>query len=267
MTTKTMRNRIIRKRLNCLGRISLLTVVLLLFFSPPSASSANLVSQFLPPGSSLAPGAWRYSEPAGRLIVSSEHKSVLALSSYRCLVRTFYHEGHDGDPLRADEKMVLSVRKAGDIRVDLIRPRKGAWLIYRKDQDQDQVRVKPFSFLPMILSLSPGSSLITSRFGHTINHADYGSFYARVLAPSCLLGGCVYLARGVVMGHAVRVVNVAPVFGVARPIFGRMWVSFDTRTGLPVSISTMDARGRFMERITYDRCRLNPSFPKNFFRE
>lgn len=245
--------------------MSLLTVVLLLFFSPPSASSADLASQFLPSGSSLAPGAWRYSEPAGRLIVSSEHKSVLALSSYRCLVRTFYHEKKDGRPTKADEKMFLSVRSAGDIRIDLLRPKNGAWLIYRKDTNQ--VRVKPFSFLPMTLALNPDSSLITSRFGHTINHADYRSFYARVLAPSCMLGGCVYLDRGVVLGHKVRIVNVAPVFGIARPIFGRMWVSFDVKTSLPVSISTMDAQGRFMERITYTHCHLNPLFPKNFFRE
>lgn len=219
----------------------------------------------LPPGSVLSPGPWGYDEAAGRAIVQGEHKTTLSLTSYRCLVRTFYHEEKVGRRLKADEKMILSVRAPGDIRVDLLRPRKGAWLIYRKDTNQ--VRVKPFSFLPMILALDPDSSLITSRFGHTINHADYESFYSRVLAPACLLGGCVYLDRGTSMDHEVRIINVAPVFGIARPIFGRMWVSFDRKTGLPVSISTMNSRGRFMERITYAHCQWNPSFSKKFFRE
>jgi len=227
--------------------------------------SDNLSDHFLPPGSVLSSGEWQYDDLAGRSIVSGEHKAFLALSSYRCLVRTFYHEKKEGRELKADEKMILSVRPAGDIRVDLLRPRKGAWLIYRKKTNQ--VRVKPFSFLPMVLSLSPESSLITSRFGHTINHADYGSFYERVLAPACLLGGCVYLDRGVVLGRKVSIVNVAPVFGIARPIFGRMWVSFDRKTNLPVSISTIDPHGKFMERITYTHCQSNPLFPKNFFKE
>ena len=257
-----------RKRcLHFTGRVFLTVFFLLLssFSTGFSEGVPDLASQFLPPGSLLPPGEWRYDQSVGRAIVTTEQKAFLALSSYRCLVRTFYHEKKDGRRLKADEKMILSVRTPGDIRVDLLRPRKGAWLIYRKDTDQ--VRVKPFSFLPMTLSLNPDSSLITSRFGHTINHADYGSFYSRVLAPSCLLGGCVYLDRGVVLGREVRVINVAPVFGVARPIFGRMWVSFDTKTNLPVSISTRNTRDRFMERITYTHCQMNPSFPKKFFRE
>jgi hypothetical protein len=245
-----------------------LVVFFLLGASLVSGFSVGLpetLRPLLPPGSVLSPGPWRYDEAAGRALVGNEHKTFLSLSSYHCLVRTFYHEEKEHGRLKADEKMILSVRSSGDIRVDLLRPRKGAWLIYRKDMNQ--VRVKPFSFLPMTLALAPDSSLITSRFGHTINHADYGSFYSRVLAPSCLLEGCVYLDRGVVLGHNVRIINVAPVFGIARPIFGRMWISLDGKTNLPVSISTMDSQGRFMERITYAHCQWNPQFPKNFFRE
>ncbi len=217
----------------------------------------------LPGGSVMARDPWMFDGAAGRAIVSRAETVFHSLSSYRCLVATYYHNVPSGGADHSDEKMTLSVRFPGRVRVDLIHPRGGAWLIYR--QKTNNVRIKPFSFLPMILDLNPDNSLITSRFGHTLDHSSFRSFDSRVLAPACLLGGCVYLGDASVLGHSVNIVNVAPVFGIARPVFGRMWVGFDEKTRLPLFISTEDPHGRFMERILYTHCQENLSFPPGYF--
>jgi hypothetical protein len=116
--------------------------------------------------------------------------------------------------------------------------------------------VRPFGFLPLKLSLSPKSSLITSRFGHTIDHADFLSYDRRILRPACLTHSCVLLATGQFGGRAVLVINVAPDQLEARPVFGRMWLLLDRETALPVSVASEGPDGHFWERIDYGNCRL-----------
>jgi hypothetical protein len=112
----------------------------------------------------------------------------------------------------------------------------------------------PFSFLPLTLSLSPHNGLITSRFGHTIDHSDLRSFYHRMFRPACLTHSCLYLGTGLFKGRPVDIVNIAPDQLEARPIFGRMWILLDGTTKLPFSVATYGPDGRFWERIDYEGC-------------
>ncbi len=189
------------------------------------------------------------------------------LSGYSCRTRTFYslkrlppginaaRQSRGGVRPRPDESFDLTIRYAPlSVAVRLRHPRKGATVLYRSVDGVAVVR--PFGFLPLKLSLSPKSSLITSRFGHTIDHADFLSYDRRILRPACLTHSCLLLATGQLGGRAVLVINVAPDQLEARPVFGRMWLLLDRETALPVSVASEGPNGHFWERIDYWNCRL-----------
>ncbi|MDA8112986.1 MAG: hypothetical protein M0T83_11095, partial [Nitrospiraceae bacterium] len=99
--------------------------------------------------------------------------------------------------------------------------------------------------------------LIASRFGHTIDHADFLSYDRRILRPACLTHSCLLLGTGQIFGRAVSILNVAPDELEARPVFGRMWLLIDRKTALPVSVASEGPDGHFWERIDYRSCRLD----------
>ena len=191
--------------------------------------------------------------------------TLRGLSGYACQVRTFYSRKRlpRYDPGRkgafrgeADESFDLAIQYAPfSVSVHLHHPRKGARVLYRSVDGVAVVR--PFGFLPLKLSLSPHSSLIASRFGHTIDHADFLSYDRRILRPACLTHACLLLGTGQIFGRGVLILNVAPDELEARPVFGRMWLLLDRKTALPVSVASEGPDGHFWERIDYRSCRLD----------
>lgn len=187
---------------------------------------------------------------------------ALRLRSYHCRVKTFYSLKRVGSPRQIgktvrqedpDEDFDYSVvYHPLTVSVRLNHPRRGATVVYR---EVDRVTtLHPFDFLPLTLSLSPHNRLITSRFGHTIDHSDVRSFYHRVFRPACLTHSCLSLGSGIFKGLPVDIVNIAPDQLEARPVFGRMWVLLDGRSKFPVSVATYGPDGRFWERIDYEGC-------------
>lgn len=215
------------------------------------------------PALSLSGKSFAYNYPKALALSDRFEASALRLISYNCRVRTYYKIAHLGPRAGSggrepqghpDEDFDLRVVfHPTIIHVRLNHPRQGATVDY--SSVSQVVDVKPFSFLPFRLSLSPRSSLITSRFGHTIDHADFRSFYERVLRPACLTRSCLLMGEGRFEGFPVRVVNVAPDQLEARPVFGRMWILLDRTTSLPRAIATIGPEGKFWERIDYGDCR------------
>lgn len=182
------------------------------------------------------------------------------LTSYRCTMRNFYHQ----KALLPDEWFIVAVRYPIAVRVDLIYPKKGARLVYLKSTGR--VNVKPFGFLDLHLSLSPSNRLLVSRFGHTIDHADFRSFATRILKPACMARSCLYLGKGIWRKKSVYVLNIAPDALEAHRIFGRMLLLVDAKTGFPLLIETISPEGKFMERVEYHNCQMNVLYPKGFFK-
>ncbi|OOH75045.1 hypothetical protein BOX30_08340 [Leptospirillum ferriphilum] len=210
---------------------------------------------------SFLPSSESYSFPKALAIEQRFSKSVRSLRSYRCILKNFY-DSHEKMPDEWLEMDVVYPQKK--VRVNLYRPRKGAKLIYRSDTHF--VRVKPFDFLGLVLTLSPKNSLLVSRYGHTIDHADFSSFDHRILRPACLARSCAYLGKGIWKGTSVDVLNVAPDVVEAHRIFGRMVLFFDRKSGWPLLMETLSPDGRFMEKVEYENCRKNVGFPPGFFR-
>ena len=213
------------------------------------------------PQLSFSPSSEIYSIPKALAVEKRFSKSVRSLRSYRCTLKNYY----DLREKTPDEWLEIDVvYPQKKVRIGLIRPRKGARLIY--SSVTGSVRVKPFDFLGLVLTLSPRNSLLVSRYGHTIDHADLSSFDRRIFAPACLSRSCSYLGSGVWKGVPVDVLNIAPDVVEAHRTFGRMVLLFDRATGWPLLVETLSPEGRFMEKVEYENCRKNVFFPPGFFR-
>ena len=208
----------------------------------------------------LSDRVWAYDSEKARQIVGRLFRKTEALTSYRCTILNFYHQ----KSLLPDEWLTLSVRYPKTIRIDLLRPRRGAALVYRRSTGL--VRVKPFGFLSFRLTLSPRNSLLVSRFGHTIDHSDFESFTRRILKPACLARACLYLGKGIWKGRPVDILNVAPDVLEAHRIFGMMLILVNKQTGFPVMIETISPLGDFMERVEYRNCQTNVLYPQGYFK-
>ncbi len=225
----------------------------------PGAAYAEGIGQAFPDLKGLGT-VWRYDSQKAVALSDRFLEQVRRLSSYSCNVRTFYSTARLGalglgtkDHKRPNEEFSLTVfYHPMTAFVRLSHPRKGATIFYRSVDQVAQVR--PFHFLPFSISLSPHSSLITSRFGHSIDHSDFRNFDKRVLRPACLTHSCLYLGSGVFEGRRVEVLNIAPDQLEARPVFGRMWLLLDRDTTLPISVVSLGPSGQFWERIDYRGC-------------
>ena len=215
------------------------------------------------PDLKVDPGSRTYDYSPAQSASDSLLLTLRGLSGYSCHVRTFYslarlpqNRGTRGSSRdRSSESFDLAIQYAPfSVSVHLRHPRKGATVLYRSVEGVAVVR--PFGFLPLTLSLSPHSSLIASRFGHTIDHADFLSYDRRILRPACLTHSCLLLGTGQIFGRGVSILNVAPDELEARPVFGRMWLLLDRKTALPVSVASEGPDGHFWERIDYRNCRL-----------
>lgn len=236
-------------------------IFLILFPQSAWSLTGDRILLYSLPQFTFTPSSETYSFPKALAIEQRFSKSVQSLQSYRCILKNYYDFREDTPDEWLSIYVVYSQKK---VRVDLFRPRKGARLIYRSDTGS--VRVKPFDFLGLVLTLSPRNSLLVSRYGHTIDHADFSSFDHRILGPACLARSCSYLGTGLWKGKSVDVLNVAPDVVEAHRTFGRMVLLFDRINGWPLLMETLSPEGRFMEKVEYENCRKNEAFPTGFFR-
>jgi outer membrane lipoprotein-sorting protein len=88
-----------------------------------------------------------------------------ALTNYTTLLDS---EGEDGR-----NRIVYTYKKPGFIRMDFVRPHKGARLIY--NPVKNEVSLRPFSSKLITLNLSPDNRLITDPKGHTVDRSDIGA--------------------------------------------------------------------------------------------
>lgn len=88
-----------------------------------------------------------------------------ALDHYTTLLDS---EGEDGR-----NRIVYTYKKPGYIRMDFVRPHKGARLIY--NPVTDRVALRPFSTGLLQMDLAPDNRMITDPKGHTVDRSDIGS--------------------------------------------------------------------------------------------
>ena len=153
--------------------------------------------------------------------------------------------------------------KPGFVKMEFIKPLKGAGLVY--NPYTKKATVTPFSFLKSFhFSLDPGSKLITSAKGHRIDRSDIGELLksARELqqkGKTDMLGEDNIGGRSAV-GLDIKGEGDITVDGIHSY---QLWI--DRETFLPLKVSSFDVGGKLIEEVLMDDIDLNIVFPDNFF--
>lgn len=217
---------------------------------------AATIAAAVPPGSS--PGA---TQAASQPAATTESPLAEAIAhykdvkSYLVTIHSFHGDG--------EEYIHYFYRKPGYVRMEFIRPHKGALLVY--SPATGRARLWPFGYghFPE-LDLSPHNRLIRSPRGQYVDHSDIGALFANI---STLLakGSMQVLPPETVDGHTMAHFVVTGNPGAVIEDVHRFEVWLDTTTWFPRKIISQNVRGVMLERVTMDDLELNPPLPDKLF--
>lgn len=161
------------------------------------------------------------------------------------------------------EMVRYSFKKPGHVRMEFIKPFKGAVLVY--DPATKQAKLWPFGYGSFpALTLSPENRLIRSSTGQRVDQSDMGALYRNVSALQ-------ERGKTEIMGteplgekETVHVVIEGEAgFSVGAVHRYQLWL--DVAAGFPVKVSSHDAAGRVIEVVEMGDLQINPEFPEGFF--
>lgn len=161
------------------------------------------------------------------------------------------------------EEIKYYYKKPGHIRMEFVKPHKGAVLVY--NPATNKVRLRPFGFLKFIvLTLKPENNLIKSSRGHRVNDSDIGSLLMTVKRLQ-LHGTSEKLNDDALVGRQAVRINVEgkgdyEVNGIHSY---NLWL--DKHSLLPLKVSAYNSKGKLIEEVIMDDLQINVEFPEDFF--
>ncbi|MFQ5735423.1 MAG: outer membrane lipoprotein carrier protein LolA [Thermodesulfobacteriota bacterium] len=200
--------------------------------------------------------------PQAADIIQAADKSFAELDSYSVTLRSSMVDGAGGGA--GKETIRYFYKKPGFVRMEFETPHRGAVLVY--NPVTREVRLRPFGFLkPLVLTLSPHSSLIRSAHGHRVDESDIGTLLANVHALAGL-GSAVVIGQGREAGGGDAVV-VRVEGAEGREIDGvhRYVLWFSGRTHLPSRVNAYGNGGRMLEEVVMDDMDTDPGLDVDFF--
>jgi outer membrane lipoprotein-sorting protein len=154
-------------------------------------------------------------------------------------------------------------KKPGMIRMEFIKPHKGAVLVYH--HSKKTVRLRPFNFFkPLVLSLSPENRLVKSSTGDRVDESDIGTLLHAVIRLQ--QNGTTEISGSEHIGgkNTIKViVKGKEDFAVDSIHHYILWL--DTRTNLPLKASAYDMNGTLIKKVLMDDLRINIDFPDDLF--
>lgn len=177
------------------------------------------------------------------------------VDSYQVTLRTKTND--------SPEEIMFFYKRPGHVRMEFIRPHKGAALVY--DPSSKKVRIRPFRFLKFfVFSLSPDNRLVKSSKGHRVDESDIGALLKEV--SRLLSHGKSRKLKDETIGKK-RVVRVSVEgeddFTVGDIHRYHLWL--DKETFLPLRVSAYDTGGALIEEVFMDDLKINIEFPDDFF--
>lgn len=170
-----------------------------------------------------------------------------SLSSYSVTMRSY-----------GSSEQIISYRyqKPGYIRMDFIKPHKGAALVYRPDTGK--VKLRPFGIMkPLVLTMKPTARLVRSPSGHRVDESDLGVLLqnAKELAEQ---GRLQQLREEERLDLLLRVFEVkgepdVQVGGVHRYL---LWM--DPSLELPRIVESYDTNNQLLEGLILENLVINP---------
>jgi outer membrane lipoprotein-sorting protein len=172
-----------------------------------------------------------------------------SIKSYSATLRSFGNSDH-----------IISYRyqKPGYVRMDFVKPHKGAALVYRPDTEKVQLR--PFGFSKFLkFTINPTAKLVLSPSGHRVDKSDLGALLenAQRLAQQ---GSLEILREEIKHEIPMLVVKItgepeALVNGVHSYL---LWM--DKSLKLPRIVESYDDQDQLIEGLFIDDLRINPVF-------
>jgi outer membrane lipoprotein-sorting protein len=150
------------------------------------------------------------------------------------------------------------------VRMEFIKPHKGAVLVY--NPAKGRVRVRPFGFLkPLVLSLSPDNRLVKSSRGHRVDESDIGALL-KAAGDIKKNGKLETLGTEEVAGRAALVISVTgdggyTVYGV----INRYLLWLDKELLLPLKAEAFGVEGDLLESVLMEDLEVNIEFEEGFF--
>jgi outer membrane lipoprotein-sorting protein len=162
------------------------------------------------------------------------------------------------------ETIKYAFKRPGFVRMEFVNPHKGAILVY--DPVKKKARLRPFGFVkPLVMTLEPDNSLITSSRGHRVDASDTGAFLATVKklaekGKSRVIGRERIDAREALLVEVEGKEGETVAGGVHRYL---LWL--DVRTNLPLKTQAFGSHGEMVEEVTMDDLEINVDLPDSFF--
>jgi outer membrane lipoprotein-sorting protein len=178
----------------------------------------------------------------------------LALKSYTARVASY---------AGGDEHIDYTYKAPGFIRMDFIRPHKGAILVY--DPEKKMVRIRPFGFMKfLVLNLKPTDRLIRSRRGHTVDRSHLGALIENALEVEAS-GGSRVLDTVTEDGKQALRLEVTGKEGFESLGVNRYLLWLDAGTYLPLRAEAYDAKGELIEGVRMEDLVLDPELEDSVF--
>lgn len=161
------------------------------------------------------------------------------------------------------EEIKYSYKKPGHIRMEFMKPHKGAVLVY--NPVTNKVRLRPFDFVKfLVFTIDPDSWLLQSARGHRVNRSDIGSLLKTVRRLQSQ--GTHEVREDTVMGRR-KVVHVSIKGNNGFTVDGinvyHLWL--DKQSLLPLRVSAYNNKGEPVEEVFMDDLQINVELPDDFF--
>ena len=176
-----------------------------------------------------------------------------AISGYSTTLRSY------GE---TEQIITYRYKKPGYVRMDFVKPHKGAAIVYRSDTGKVQLR--PFGFIKsMTFSMKPTAKLVLSPTGHRVDKSDIGALLknAQKLAQS---GSLKVLREETVQQNTMVVLEIIGKENVLVDGVHRYLLWLDTRLKLPRIVESYDYANQLIEGLFLDDLIINPNFTEIF---
>lgn len=162
-----------------------------------------------------------------------------------------------------DEVIRYFYKRPGFVRMEFIKPHKGAVLVY--DPVKKKVRLRPFGLLkPFVLTLSPDNSLLKSPKGHRVDESDIGELLKTVKA---LQGnGKTEVIKDEDLGESTaKLIRVEGKDGFSVNGVHSYLLRLDSKNFLPIKASSYNSDGGLIEEVLMDDLEVNTSLSEALF--
>ncbi|MFC3286172.1 LolA family protein [Litchfieldella rifensis] len=171
---------------------------------------------------------------------------------------------HSQGPSGEEEVIHYAYRRPGFVRMDMVKPFRGAVLIY--DPHAHEVRLWPFGSPGRRagLTLSPNNRLVRSARGHRVDESDVGTLLRNVQRLQ-QQGELRQLGEDAIDGHSVHHLEVEGEAGHTVEEVARFELWLDSETLFPRKAVGYDRHERMLETVTLKDIVVDPDLPEDFF--